>query len=182
MNFFQNKFGNRIVFLDGATGSNLAMRGMPSGVCPEAWILEHEDVLIQLQKEYVEAGADIVYAPTFGGNRIKLAEYGLEDKLQEMNHRLVSLTRQAVGDKALVAGDLTMTGKQLYPVGTMQFEELVQVYKEQICVLEEAGCDLLVIETMMSLQETRAAVIAAKETCDLPVMATLSFESDGKTL
>ncbi len=182
MNFFQNKFGERIVFLDGATGSNLAMRGMPSGVCPEAWILEHEDVLIQLQKEYVEAGADIVYAPTFGGNRIKLAEYGLEDKLQEMNHRLVSLTRQAVGDKALVAGDLTMTGKQLYPVGTMQFEELVQVYKEQICVLAEAGCDLLVIETMMSLQETRAAVIAAKETCDLPVMATLSFEGDGKTL
>lgn len=182
MNFFEQKFGNRIVFLDGATGSNLSVRGMPSGVCPEKWILENEAVLIGLQKEYAQAGTDIVYAPTFGGNRIKLAEYGLEDKLEEMNTRLVKLSKQAVGDKALVAGDITMTGKQLYPVGTMLFEELIDVYKEQIAVLAKAGCDLLVIETMMSLQETRAAVIAAKETCDLPVIATLSFEGDGKTL
>lgn len=182
MNFFEEKFGQRIVFLDGATGSNLAKRGMPSGVCPEQWILENEDILIGLQQEYVNAGCDIVYAPTFGGNRIKLAEYGLDDKLAEINTKLVWLSKEAVGDKALVAGDLTMTGKQLYPVGTMQFEELVDVYKEQIKVLSEAGCDLLVVETMMSLQETRAAVIAAKETCDLPVIATLSFEGDGKTL
>lgn len=182
MNFFDKKFGQRIVFLDGATGSNLAKRGMPSGVCPEQWILENEDILIGLQQEYVNAGCDIVYAPTFGGNRVKLAEYGLEDKLTEINTKLVHLSKKAVGDKALVAGDLTMTGKQLYPVGIMQFEELVDVYKEQIKVLSDAGCDLLVVETMMSLQETRAAVIAAKETCDLPVIATLSFEGDGKTL
>lgn len=182
MNFFEEKFGKRIVFLDGATGSNLAKRGMPAGVCPEKWILENEDILIGLQQEYVKAGCDIVYAPTFGGNRIKLAEYGLEDKLIEINTKLVHLSKKAVGDKALVAGDLTMTGKQLYPVGTMQFEELVDIYKEQIKVLAETGCDLLVVETMMSLQETRAAVIAAKETCNLPVIATLSFESDGKTL
>lgn len=182
MNFFEQKFGKRIVFLDGATGSNLARRGMPSGVCPEQWILEHEDVLIGLQNEYVEAGCDIVYAPTFGGNRIKLTEYGLEDQLVDMNRRLVEISKTAAGDKALVAGDITMTGKQLFPVGTMKFEELVDIYKEQIAVLEEAGCDLLVVETMMSLQETRAAVIAAKEVCDLPVIATLSFEADGKTL
>ena len=182
MNFFDEKFGQRIVFLDGATGSNLAKRGMPSGVCPEQWILENEDILIGLQQEYVDAGCDIVYAPTFGANRIKLAEYGLDDKLAEINTKLVQLSKKAVGNKALVAGDLTMTGKQLYPVGTMKFEELVDVYKEQIKVLSEAGCDLLVVETMMSLQETRAAVIAAKETCDLPVIATLSFEGDGKTL
>lgn len=182
MNFFRDKFENKIIFLDGATGSNLSLRGMPAGVCPEQWILEHEDVLIGLQKEYVAAGANIVYAPTFGGNRIKLAEYGLEDKLEEMNIRLVELSRRAVGDKVLVAGDITMTGKQLYPIGTMQFEELVDIYKEQVAVLNKAGCDLIVIETMMSLQETRAAVLAVKETCDLPVMVTLSFESDGKTL
>lgn len=182
MNYFEEKFGKRIIFLDGATGSNLAMRGMPSGVCPEQWILEHEDVLIGLQKEYVDAGTDILYAPTFGGNRIKLEEYHLADKLAEMNTKLVAISKKAAGDKALVAGDVTMTGKQLYPVGIMQFEELVDVYKEQIKVLADAGCDLLVIETMMSLQETRAALIAAKEICDLPVMATLSFEEDGKTL
>ena len=182
MSFFENNFGNRMIFLDGATGSNLALRGMPAGVCPEKWILEHEDVLIGLQKEYVEAGADIIYAPTFGGNRIKLAEYGLEDRLEELNTRLVSLSRKAAGDRVLVAGDITMTGRQLFPMGTMKFEELIDIYKEQILVLARAGCDLLVIETMMSLQETRAAVIAAKECCELPIMATLSFESDGKTL
>ena len=182
MNFFDKKFGDKIVCLDGATGSNLALRGMPSGVCPEQWILDNPDVLKELQSEYVQAGADIVYAPTFGGNRIKLAEYGLENRLKEINSELVRLSKEAVVGKALVAGDITMTGKQLYPIGTMQFEELVDIYKEQINVLADAGCDLLVIETMMSLQETRAAVIAAKETCDLPIMATLSFEGDGKTL
>lgn len=182
MNFLENKFGNRIVYLDGATGSNLSLRGMPAGVCPEQWILEHEEVLIGLQREYVEAGSDIIYAPTFGGNRIKLEEYGLADKLVEINTKLVSLSRRAGGENILVAGDITMTGKQLYPIGTMMFEELVDVYKEQISVLAQAGCDLLVIETMMSLQETRAAVIAAKETCNLPVIVTLSFEEDGKTL
>ncbi len=182
MNFFEEKFGKRIVFLDGATGSNLAKRGMPAGVCPEKWILENEDILIGLQQEYAEVGCDIVYAPTFGGNRIKLAEYGLEEQLVELNTKLVALSKKAVGNNALVAGDITMTGKQLYPVGTMQFEELVDIYKEQIKVLAEAGCDLLVVETMMSLQETRAAVIAAKEVCDLPVIAALSFEGDGKTL
>ena len=182
MNFFEEKFGDRIVFLDGATGSNLSMRGMPSGVCPEKWILENKDVFMQLQREYAQAGTDIVYAPTFGGNRIKLAEYGLDMQLAQINAELVALSKEAVGKDVLVAGDITMTGKQLYPVGTMQFEELVDVYKEQIGILAKAGCDLLVIETMMSLQETRAAVIAAKETCDLPVIATLSFEGDGKTL
>lgn len=182
MNFFEENFNGKIVILDGATGSNLSLRGMPSGVCPEQWILDHEEVLYGLQKEYVEAGTNILYAPTFGGNRIKLAEYGLEDKLTEMNTRLVKLSKKAAGDKAYVAGDITMTGKQLYPIGTMQFEELVDIYKEQIRVLVQAGCNLLVIETMMSLQESRAALLAAKEVCNLPVMVTLSFEEDGKTL
>ena len=99
-----------------------------------------------------------------------------------MNKALVALSKEAAGGKALVAGDITMTGKQLAPLGDMEFETLIDVYKEQIRVLADAGCDLLVIETMMSLQETRAAVIAAKETCNLPVFATLSFETDGKTL
>ena len=86
MRDFLHKFGNdKIVILDGATGSNLAAAGMPSGVCPELWILEHPDVFISLQKEYVAAGTNILYAPTFGGNRIKLDEYGLADRLSEMN-------------------------------------------------------------------------------------------------
>lgn len=170
------------IILDGATGTNLMDSGMPLGVCPEAWILEHPDVLLNLQKSYVEAGTNIVYAPTFTGNRIKLAEYGLEDRLEEINRSLVALSRKAVGDKALVAGDMTMTGQQLFPLGNLMFEELVEVYKEQARVLAEAGVDLFVVETMMSLQESRAAVLAIHEVCDLPVMVTLTYNEDGRTL
>lgn len=173
---------NRLIYLDGATGSNLMKRGMPGGVCPEKWILEHPDIFIGLQREFVEAGSNIIYAPTFTANRIKLKEYGLEERIKEINHGLVALSKEAAGGKALVAGDITMTGRQLIPMGDMDFEELITVYKEQIKLVAEAGVDLLIVETMMSLQETRAALIAAKEVCDLPVMATLTFESDGRTL
>lgn len=179
---FKNWIGNRLIYLDGATGSNLMKRGMPAGVCPEQWILSHPDVLIGLQKEYVEAGSNIIYAPTFTANRIKLKEYGLEEQIKEMNEALVRLSLEAASGKALVAGDITMTGQSLVPIGHMDFEELVDVYKEQIRYLDGAGVDLLVIETMMSLQETRAALIAAKEVCQLPVMVTLTFEPDGRTL
>ncbi len=170
------------LFLDGATGSNLQKKGMPAGVCPEQWILEHRDIMIGLQRDFVAAGSNIVYAPTFTANRIKLKEYGLEAQIGQMNRDLVALSREAVGEKAYIAGDLTMTGEQLAPMGKLDFEELIDVYKEQIRYLVEAGVDLLVVETMMSLQETRAAVIAAKEVCDLAVMATLTFEADGRTL
>ena len=175
-----------ILYLDGATGSNLVKAGMPSGVCPEQWILEHKDVMFKLQKDYVQAGTNILYAPTFTANRIKLAEYHLEKNMSAMIHELVAISREAAasspGHTVLVAGDLTMTGEQLKPMGKMELEELIDIYKEQILSMVDAGVDLLVVETMMSLAETRAALIAAKEVCDLPVIATLTFEADGRTL
>ena len=170
------------IILDGATGTNLMEAGMPVGVCPESWVLENPQVLLDLQRHYVEAGSNIVYAPTFTANRIKLEEYGLAERLEEMNRKLVQLSREAVGEKALVAGDMTMTGQQLYPMGELMFEELVEVYKEQARVLCEAGVDLFVVETMMSLQESRAAVLAIREVCDLPIMVTLTYNEDGRTL
>ena len=179
---FRALCNERFVILDGATGTNLQKAGMPVGVCPEQWVLEHPQAITDLQRAFVEAGTDIVYAPTFTANSIKLEEYGLADKLTEMNAELVRLSKAAVGDKAYVAGDLTMTGRQLYPLGDLQFEELFEVYKEQAKVIAEAGADLFVVETMMSLQETRAAVLAIREVCDLPIMATLTFETDGRTL
>lgn len=175
------------IILDGATGSNLQKRGMPVGVCPEEWILGNPEILCNLQREYIQAGTNILYAPTFSGNRIKLEEYGLSDQIGQMNHDLVSISKDAIeregaAGKVFVAGDLTMTGKQVEPVGPLPFEDLVDIYKEQIGYLVDAGVDLLVVETMMSLQECRAAVIAAKETTDLPVMVTLTFNEDGRTL
>ena len=170
------------VLLDGATGSNLIKRGMPAGVCPEEWILAHPEVLMQLQKEYVEAGSNVVYAPTFTCNRVKLDEYGLADRQKEIIHNLVAISREAAGENGLVAGDITMTGQQLYPMGKMGHEELIDIYKEQIQYMVEAGVDLLVVETMLSLAECRCALIAAKEVCELPVLVTLTFEGDGRTL
>lgn len=177
---------DHIIYLDGATGSNLVKAGMPSGVCPEQWILEHREVMLQLQKEYVQAGTNILYAPTFTANRVKLAEYHLEKNMSSMIHDLVAISKEAAtdtpGHPVYVAGDITMTGEQLRPMGKMELEDLIAIYKEQILCLVDAGADLLVVETMMSLAETRAALIAAKEVCDLPVIATLTFEADGRTL
>ena len=177
---------DHILYLDGATGSNLVKAGMPSGVCPEQWILEHQDVMLQLQKDYVQAGTNILYAPTVTANRVKLAEYHLEKNMTSMIRDLVAISKKAAestpGHPVYVAGDLTMTGEQLKPMGKMELETLIDIYKEQILCLVDAGADLLVVETMMSLAETRAALIAAKEVCDLPVIATLTFEADGRTL
>ena len=179
---FREKVQEKILILDGATGSNLLKRGMHYGVCTELWVTEHRDVMIQLQREYIEKGSDIVYAPTFSGNRVKLKEYGLLERMEELNRELVEISKEAAQGNALVAGDITMTGAQLEPMGDMTFDELIDIYKEQIEILVKAGVDLLVVETMMSLQETRVAVIAAGEMCELPVMATLSFKENGKTL
>ena len=183
---FRELTKNRIVYLDGAMGSNLIKRGMPKGVCPEKWILENKNIVVELQKEYVEAGTDILYAPTFTSNRIKLQEYGLEVNLLQINKDLVSITKEAALSAkervVYVAADITMTGLQLKPMGKLDFEELVEIYKEQALALIEGGVDLFVVETMMSLQETRAAVIAIKEVCDMPIMATMTFEADGRSL
>ncbi len=184
---FLDLIKSKIVILDGATGSNLQKRGLPTGVCPEQWIIENSTIMKELQKEYIDAGTDILYAPTFGCNRIKLAEYGLADQIVDMNWKLVDISKAAVAEvnadrKVYIAGNLTMTGEQLYPIGKLQFEELVDVYKEQVKLLVEAGVDLFVVETMMSLQECRAAVLAVKESCELPVMVTLTFNEDERTL
>lgn len=182
---FKTLVKQKILVLDGATGSNLQRAGMPTGVCPEQWILEHPEVLVKLQTAYINAGSNIIYAPTFTCNRIKLEEYGLEEKLTQMNRQLVALSKEAVaktGYRAYVAGNLTMTGRQLYPIGKLTLEELIEVYKEQICILADAGVDLLVVETMMSLAEARAALIAAKETCELPVIVSMTYNEDGRTL
>lgn len=187
---FRKLTKEKMLVLDGATGSNLFAAGMEAGVCPEKWILAHPDVLVSLQKEYFKAGTDIVYAPTFTSNRIKLAEYGLEHDLMSINQCLIRLSKQAREEykketkdtrELYIAGDLTMTGEQLAPIGTLDFEDLVEVYKEQVKAQLEEGVDLFVVETMMSLQECRAAVLAVKESCDLPVMVTLTFQENLRT-
>lgn len=180
---------SQIVILDGAMGSNLQENGMEPGVSTEKWIIDNSDIVIKLQKSYIEAGADIIYAPTFGANKIKLKEYGLENKVDFINSEIIKITKKAVSSyrktnnkRVFIAGNLTMTGEQLHPVGKLKFEDLVDIYKEQVNAILKEGVDLFIIETMMSLQESRAAVLAVKESCDLPLMVTLTYESNGRTL
>lgn len=168
-----------VTLLDGATGSNLMAAGMPKGVCTEQWILNHKEVLRDLQRAYVDAGSQIVYAPTFGGNRANLTMHHLEDQLEELNLALVALSKEAVGGRAYIAGDITTTGKMLNHSGEMPYDEIFQIYTEQIGHLVHAGVDLLVAETMLSIDETLAALDAATSLCDLPVMCTVTVEADG---
>ncbi len=181
-NEFAQWCGEKVRLLDGATGSNLQKAGMPSNVCPEKWISAHPDILLHLQHSYIEAGSEILLAPTFGANRLKLKSYGLEAETAALNRSLVALSKEAAAGKALVAGDITMTGVSVAPLGTLKMEELVEVYAEQARFLAEAGVDLIVVETMISLQEVRAAILGIRSVCDLPVLVSMTFEQNGKTL
>ena len=167
------------VILDGATGSNLRASGMPVGVCTEQWVLEHPEVLQNLQRAYVEAGSQIVYAPSFSANRLSLSMYGLEDQLEQMNRALVQLSRDAVGDRAYVAGDMATCGKPVDVEGGVRYEELIEVYREQAQLMVDAGVDLIGLETMMGVTECSAAIEAIRSVCDLPVMCTLTLDAVG---
>lgn len=167
------------VILDGATGSNMTKAGMEKGVSTELWILEHPDVLMDLQKAYLEAGSQIIYAPTFTCNPCGMKNFGKEKEIYDLNCRLVELSRKAVGDRAYVAGDITTTGKMLEPRGEMSFEGLMEIYIEQVKALCDAGVDLIVAETMLSVDETAIAVEAVRQVTDLPMMCSLSVEADG---
>lgn len=171
---FQNLAKQRPIILDGATGSNLMKAGMPRGVCTEQWICENPKPLQELQKAYEKAGSQVVYAPTFSANRISLKNYGLENQVAELNKALIEISRTAVGSQVLVAGDLTTAGKQEIP-----YEELLEAYREQIIVQTQEGVDLLVAETMLGVTECMAVLDAAASVCSLPVMCTLTVESDG---
>ena len=179
---FKKMTDQGVVLLDGAIGTILMKRGMPRGVSAEQWAAAHPEILEEIQRAYAEAGSRIIYAPTFAANRISLGTFGLEDQVRRLNTELIEITRRAVGNRALVAGDLTTTGRLLEPKGDISYEEMYQVYQEQIRVLADAGADLLVAETMMNVDETVVALDAAQSVCDLPVMCTLSVEADGTAM
>lgn len=167
------------LLLDGATGSNLMAAGMPRGVCTETWILKHRDILKELQQSYVNAGSRVLYAPTFGANRMNLSLHHLEEHIKEMNDALVALARESAKDMAFVAGDITTTGKMMEPAGDLTYETAFEVYKEQISYLSQAGVDFIIAETMINIEETLAAVDAASQVCDLPVLCSMTVEADG---
>ena len=170
------------MILDGATGTQLQKRGYTGEECAESWILRHPQAILEIQRAYVEAGSRVLYAPTFGANRVKLEQHGIFGKVEEYNQALVNLSRKAAGDRAWVAGDMAPTGLMLYPLGNASFDELVEIYTEQAAALENAGVDLFVIETMMTVAEARAALLAVKSVSEKPVFVSFTCDERGRTL
>ena len=170
------------LILDGATGTQLQQRGYTGAQCAEAWVLEHPDTIREIQSDYINAGSDIVYAPTFAANRIKLEENGISGRVAEFNTRLFTLSKENAAGRALVGGDIAPTGKFLPPMGDTSFEELVEVYAEQAAALEAAGADLFAVETMMTLPEARAAVLGIRSVSEKPIFVTFTCGTNGKTL
>lgn len=175
----KNILNQQVVILDGATGTELQKNGLPAGACPEIWCLKNPTVIQDIHASYVKAGAQIVYTCSFGANRFKLKQYNAKKDVYSVNLELARLARQACGKKALVAGDIGPTGLFVDPFGPLGFEEAVDAFKEQARGLIDGGCDLIVIETMIDIQETRAALIAVKEISDIFTMVSMTFEKDG---
>lgn len=171
-----------VVVLDGSTGVAMQRRGMPKGICPEQWAFENPQHLIELQKDYVKAGTKILYTFTLGATRPKLDEFGLGADVLKLNEGLAKISRQAIGKGGLVAGDMGPTGHFPKPFGDMPFETCVDYFKEQVKGLLKGGVDLFVIETMIDIQEARAALLACKELSDKPVIVSMTFDKDMRTL
>ena len=173
------KLTENILLLDGATGSNLMASGMPRGICTETWVIEHKDVIQDLQKSYIQAGSQVIYAPTFGGNRMNLMKHDLADHIEEINRTLVGYSKELAGNGVYVAGDITTSGSFITSDGDYTYDDAFKMYQEQIRLLADAGIDLIAAETMINIEETLAAVDAASSVCDLPIMCTMTVEADG---
>ena len=174
--------GERIWVLDGGMGTMLMEKGVSVNFAPELLNVKNPEVIAEIHRTYVESGADIVETNTFGSNRIKLSHYGLEGKVKELTFSGVKIAKEAVEGKALVALSVGPTGQFVEPVGSISFDEMVDVFKEQISAGVEAGADMVLIETMSDVKEAKAAVIAAKEVSDLPVIVSMTYQEDGRTL
>ena len=175
---FLKKVSQGLRILDGATGSNLRAAGMPKGCCTEQWVLENPDPLLALQRGYAQAGSQILYAPTFQAQPIALRQVGLEKETEQVNKKLVELSRSAAPD-CLIAGDLTTLATFCDSWNPDSFDLLVENYRRQIRGLMDGGCDLLVGETLLYPQEAEAILTAAELEGAGAAMYTFTMQADG---
>lgn len=182
MKNFRDYIKNDLLIMDGAMGTMLQKSGrLKPGMAPELLNVEQPDLIIDIHSQYINAGANIIETNTFGANRIKLNEFGLASRVKEINQFAARNAKNAAKDRAFVAGNIGPTGKFLKPVGDLDFDEAVEIFKEQAEALLNGGVDLFSIETMMDIKEIKSAIIAIRELCDLPIMAMMTFNDDYRT-
>src|SRR5215210_2032902 len=173
------------LLIDGAMGTMLHTRGIGFDRCFDELNLTNPAAVAEIHREYIEAGAQLIITNTFGANRFKLSKHGLQDDVIEINRKGVELAKRIVSASfrdVLIAGDVGPLGVRIAPFGRVQPEQARAAFAEQIRALTEAGVDLIVIETFSDLYEIREAITAAKETCQLPIVASVTFTRDDRTL
>jgi len=177
------QFLKKTLVFDGAMGTLLQEKGLKPGACPELMNLEEPNKVLEVHEAYLASGADVITTNTFGGNRIKLAEYGLADRVCEINKRAVELAKSVkkIERSYLVAASVGPIGQFVEPLGKMTFNQAYEIFKEQIGALAAAGADIILLETFSDLGEIRAALLAAKDVCQIPVICSLTY-TGGRTL
>jgi 5-methyltetrahydrofolate--homocysteine methyltransferase len=182
--FLERLQNGEVLVADGATGTNLQARGLPTGAPSDLWVLENPEAVLQLHRDFIAAGSDILLTDTFGSTSIRLAHSNLADKAAEMNRTAVSLARQAIGKlPVLVAGSIGPTGELLKPLGTLEPEAARQAFLDQARALLDSGVDLLVVETQFDFSEARAALSAVRTLSpDIPLVCSFSFDRGTRTM
>lgn len=170
-----------VLVADGATGTMLQAAGLPTGTPGEAWILERPEEIRKLHHAYVEAGSHLILTSTFGGSRTRLEKSGLGQHVAEINQQAAELAREVAGPDRYVGGDIGPTGEMMAPLGKLSYDAAVEAFAEQARALAAGGADCIYIETMTDLNEGRAAVVGARQACDLPIFCTFSFDTHGRT-
>ena len=168
-----------VLVADGAWGTEFFKRGLMQGSPPDEWNLTHPEIVAEITREYLESGADIVLTNTFGANKYRLEPHGLSGRVKEINARAAAIAREAVGDRALVAGDIGPSARFL-TMGEVTPEELHEIFAEQARALADAGVDWIVVESMTDVEELAVAVRAAVETAHVPVVASMTYNRTPK--
>jgi 5-methyltetrahydrofolate--homocysteine methyltransferase len=181
--FLDRLQSGKILVLDGATGTNLQRRGLPMGTPSDLWVMDNPAKVLQLHRDFITAGSDIILTNTFGSTQMHLAHAGIGDRFEHTNRRAVELAFQAVeGTQALVGGSIGPLGEMLEPSGTLQEADAQAAYAGQARLLAEAGVDLLVVETQFDLNEAKAALRAVRSVTDLPVVCSFSYDRGIRTM
>jgi 5-methyltetrahydrofolate--homocysteine methyltransferase len=177
-----NEWQERPLVIDGAMGTQLMERGIRPEDCFDAVNIKQPEIVATVHKAYVDAGADIIETNTFGANRVKLADYGLDKKVKEINVAAAQLAKKVIGQKGFVCGSIGPLGKMIEPLGEITFDQAYEAFAEQAKALADGGADVISLETISDLQEMRAGVIAVKNETKLPVIASLTYDEGEKTI